>query len=453
MINMEKILLSLFLIVNITSVSAQRGFNYYKDSSRVGSPKEKAYTYFKKAYYDCIWKWTKAGADSAEYYLKLAIKEDSNYSAAYAFLAHVYQFKTYDNKDLDKKFSLQKMYAEKAVSYDPKTGDAYSVLSDVVWTEHDTVQAINLLRKAIIMEPDNVGNYLWIAIRYRQIKQEKYYDSAVYNLHRIIQLDSQYGQAYMKLGNVYQFDKHLYDSAKHYYNKALEVYNNVKPGDNRMMDAYYWLGELYKAENNYDSAVYHYTLFLKEMEPSDMYIRDMRLSLTYKALNECYQTSASIHLHKFLELNKRRIANDKNDPYLLLEILEANFMAIEQDSVYEKYALPLSRHIQTIQTSDPYVKTYAVYDEFLILKKLKRNAEAIKVIELHHAKDRKEPMMLFELGRIKILANDFEGGIAYLKKSKQNLNNDFPKPIFIDLLNNPDFNKVRNMPEFKKLSE
>ena len=437
----------------MVSVSAQRGFNYYKDSSRVGSANEKAYNYFKKAYYDCIWNWTRAGADSAEYYLKLAIQEDSDYSAAYAFLAHVYQFKTYDNKDWDKKFALEKKYAEKAVSYNPKTGDAYSVMSDVAWTGHDTVQALNLLRRAILMEPDNVGNYLWIAIRYRQMKQEKYYDSAVYNLHRIMQLDSEYGQAYMKLGNVYHFDKHLYDSAKFYYYKAIEVYNNVKPRDKRMMDAYYWLGELYKTENKYDSAVYYYNLFLKEMEPSDMYIRDMRLSSTYKALYECHQSLAKNHLRQFLELNQSRIAKDKNDPYLLLEILEGNFMTIEHDSVYEKYALPLSRHIQTIQSSDPYVKTFAVDDEFVILKKLKRKDEAIKVLELHHAKNQTEPLMLFELGRMKILANDVTEGIAYLKKAKQNSNNVFTKQVFIDQLNNPDFNKVRDTPEFKKLSE
>ena len=110
---MKNVLFPLFLIINIISVSAQRGFNYYKDSSRVGSSNEKAFTYFKKAYYDCIWKWTRAGADSAEYYLKLAIQEDSTYSAAYAFLAHVYQFKTYDNQDFDKKLALQKKYAKR----------------------------------------------------------------------------------------------------------------------------------------------------------------------------------------------------------------------------------------------------------------------------------------------------------------------------------------------------
>src|SRR5438128_11176803 len=117
--NMKTKIVVFFLLIITTTGYAQSGFNYYKDSIKNGSANEKAFTYFKKAYYDCIWKWTRAGADSAEYYLKLAIQEDTNYTSAYAFLAHLYQFKTYDNMDFDKKFALQKKYAQKAISFHP----------------------------------------------------------------------------------------------------------------------------------------------------------------------------------------------------------------------------------------------------------------------------------------------------------------------------------------------
>ena len=136
-----------------------------------------------------------------------------------------------------------------------------------------------------------------------------------------------------------------------------------------------------------------------------------------------------------------------------MQTLEENYMSIEQDSVYEKYALPLAKHIQTIQSPDPYLKTFAVDDEFVILKKLKRNDEAIKVLELYNAKNPKEPYILFELALAKILANNKAAGFAYLNKAKQNLNAVFTKAIFIDQLNNPDFDKVRDTPEFKKLKE
>jgi Tfp pilus assembly protein PilF len=441
----------LILIINMYSVSAQSGYNYYKDPIKNGSSNEKAFTYFKKGYYDCIWKWTTAGADSAEYYLKLALQEDSNYTAAYAFLAHVYQFKTYNPQDFNKYFALEKKYAEKAVSFNSKTGDAYSVMADVAWTEHDTVKALSLLRNAIAREPENVGNYLWISVRFTQIGMAD--DSAVYYLQRLLQYDPEYGQAFMKLGNIYNWNMHDFASAKFYYRKAIEHYNTIKPRDNRMMGGYYSLADVYYKEQKYDSAAYYYKIYIQEIEPSDMYVRDQFLSLTYKALYECHQRLSGSYLNEFLILNEQRIAKDSNNTNLLIDILEQNYMSFEQDSVYEKYALPLARRLQTIKTSDPYINIYAVDDEFLILKKLKRNDEAIKVLELYCAKNPREPLILFELALEKIIANDKAKGFAYLNKTKQNLNAVFTKAIFIQQLNNPDFDKVRNTPEFKKLKE
>ncbi|MBK9962393.1 MAG: hypothetical protein IPP06_14000 [Saprospiraceae bacterium] len=373
---MKKVLLLLILIINMMTVSGQRGYNYYKDSIKNGSSNEKAFAYFKKAYYDCIWKWTTAGADSAEYYLKLAIQEDSNYTAAYAFLAHIYQFKTYNPQDFDKYFVLEKKYAEKAVSFNPQTGDAYSVMADVAWTEHDTVKALSLLRNAIAREPDNVGNYLWISVRFTQMGMAD--DSALYYLHRLLQYDPEYGQAFMKLGNIYNWNMHDFASAKFYYRKAIEHYNTIKPRDNRMMGGYYSLADVYYKEQKYDSAAYYYKIYIQEIEPSDMYVRDQFLSLTYKALYECHQRLSSNYLNEFLILNEQRIAKDPNNTNLLMQTLEENYMNIEQDSVYEKYALPLARHIQTIQSPDPYLKTFAVDDEFVILKNSKETKKPLQ---------------------------------------------------------------------------
>ena len=448
---MKTILIAFFLLTNSVVLFAQRGYNYYKDSIINGSANERAFTYFKKAYYDCIWKWTTAGADSAEYYLKLAIQEDSNYTAAYAFLAHVYQFKTYKAQDFDKYFALQKKYAEKALSFNPQTGDTYSVISDVAWTEHDTTRALNLLRNAIAREPDNVGNYLFLAIRLTQMGKAD--DSVIYYLHRLLQYDPEYGQAFMKLGNVYNWNEHNYDSAKFYYRKSIENYNTIKPRDNRMMGGYYGLAKVYSKEGKYDSAIYYYNIFLQELEPSDMYIREQFLDSAYGALYGCHQYLANKNINQLIQLNEKRIANKASNAGALLDILEGSYLTTEQDSVYEKYALPLAKRIQTIHSSDPYVNIFAIDDEFVILKKLKRNDEALKVLERYNASNPKEPVILYDLGRMKIAMKDTQAGFAYLKKSKQNLNDVFNKQVFLDQIKNPDFDGVRNTPEFKKLIE
>jgi predicted Zn-dependent protease len=448
---MKTILIAFFLLTNSVVLFAQRGYNYYKDSVINGSANEKAFTYFKKAYYDCIYKWTTAGADSAEYYLKLAIQEDTNYVAAYAFLAHVYQFKTYRAEEFDKYFALQKKYAEKAMSYTPQTGDTYSVMSDVAWTEHDTTRALDLLRNAIAREPDNVGNYLFLAVRFTQMGKAD--DSVIYYLHRLLQYDPEYGQAFMKLGNIYNWNEHKYDSAKFYYCKATENYNTIKPRDNRMMGGYYGLAKVYSKEGKYDSAIYYYNIFLQEIEPSGMYVRDQFLDSTYEALYECHQYLANKNIHHLIQLNEKRIATKANDAGALLDILEGSYLTIQQDSVYEKYALPLAKRIQTIHSSDPYVNIFAIDDEFVILKRLNRNDEALKVLERYNASNPKEPVILYDLGRMKIAMKDTQAGFAYLKKSKQNLNDVFNKQAFLEQLKNPDFDEVRNTPEFKKLIE
>lgn len=332
------ILLCVIIFLQPSPSFSQRGFNYYRDSSRVGSHNAKAFACFQKAYYDHIWKWSREGADSAVYYLTLAIEEDPDYSAAYAFLAHVYQFMTYDNTDWDKKLALEKKYALQAVSYHPKTGDAYSVMSDVLWHEKDTAGAINMLREAIDREPDNVGNMLWLGIRY---KQKGATDSAKRQYRRAFEYDHQYGQALMKLGNIYQFDEYNADSAKMYYREAIRNYNEVKPRDNRMMDAWYWMGGLFATEKNYDSATQYYQQFLKEIEPTQMYIREMRLAQTHKALFQCYQElkdtqSASEAMSKLIAVNNQRIAANAKDASFLLGILEEHYLTTDIDSVSEK---------------------------------------------------------------------------------------------------------------------
>jgi tetratricopeptide (TPR) repeat protein len=448
---MKTILIAFFLLINSVTLFAQRGYNYYKDSIINGSPNEKAFTYFKKAYYDCIWKWTTAGADSAEYYLKLAIQEDSNYTAAYAFLAHVYQFKTYRAEEFDKYFALQKKYAEKALSFNPQTGDTYSVMSDIAWTEHDTTLALNLLRNAIAREPDNIGNYLFLSVRFTQIGNAD--DSVVYYLHTLLQYDPEYGQAFMKLGNVYNWNEHNYDSAKFYYRKAIENYNTIEPRDNRMMLGYNGLAKVYGKEGKYDSAIYYYNIFLQQIEPSDMYVRDQFLDSAYTGLYECHQSLAAKSIHQIIQLNEKRIANKANDAGALLDILEGGYLTIQQDSLYEKYALPLAKRIQTIHSPDPYVKVFAVDDEFVILKKLKRNDEALKVLETYYASNPKEPVILFDLARMNFYTKNNQAGFTYLKKTKESFNNFFTNQFFLDQLKNSDFDGVRNTPEFRKIIE
>ena len=257
----------------------------------------------------------------------------------------------------------------------------------------------------------------------------------------------------MKLGNVYQFDKPINDSAKFYYRKTIELYNNVKPQDRRLMDAYYWLGELFLSENKYDSAIYYYKTFLKEIEPSDMYIREFRLSSTYKHLYECYQNLSTNYLDKLVKHDTKRIASDSTDAGYLLGILEENYMDIEKDSVLQQFAIPLAKRIQEIPSSDSNIKTFATLDEVAFLQKLKKNLEALELLQDLHSKEPKNPAVLFELAYEYISEGKSKQGLVYLNEAKLCINEHMTKKDFQEVLKNPDFDKVRDTPEFKQLIE
>lgn len=426
---------------------SQRGFNYYKDSLRVGSSKGRAYYYFKKAYYDHIWKWSKAGADSAEYYLKLALQEDPDYAAAWAFLGHVYQFETYNDVDWDRKLSLQKQCAEKALSYNPATGDAYSLMSDLKWHEHDTVQSLALLRKAIAQEPDNVGNYIFLAIRFTQMETQN--DSAVFYLHRLLQYDPEYGQAFMKLGNVY-LNAGRYDSSIYYYRKAIAHYQTIQPRDNRMMSGYYGIAEVFNKEQQYDSAVCYYKLFLQELEPSDMYIKESYIGKTYKALYNCYRQLSGNSLARYTTATEQVVREHNGDQKLALDQLW-DLMDINEDTLSRKHIIPLARKLQQDNQADSFIVVGALIAECIALKNLKDYNTAVNLLSAYHNKHPNEPAVLFELGRLYIIENKINEGVLYLKRSRQHLNDFMPLSLFKSELLTADFENARHAKAFVEL--
>jgi len=218
------------------------------------------------------------------------------------------------------------------------------------------------------------------------------------------------------------------------------------------MDAYYWLGELFLRENKYDSAIIYYKSFLKEMEPSDMYIKEFRLSSTYKHLYLCYQNLSNNYLDKLVKQDKQRLKIDSTDAPYLLGILEENYMDIEKDSVLQKFAIPLAKTIQKIPSSDSNIPLFATLDEVVFLQRLKKNQQALQLLLALHSKDRKNPVILFELGRGYILDGNNTQGLIYLNQAKLSLNAYMTKKDFLESLNDPDFEGIRKTAEFKKLN-
>lgn len=437
---------TLILLMTSTFASGQSGYNYYKRVDRVGSKNEKAFQYFKKAYYDHIWTWTKTGSDSAVYYLQQAIKEDSLYGAAYAFLGHVYKFQTYDGTDGDE-FKNQKWFAEKALKLSPKLGDAYTLMATVKWTEGDTLSALNYLRQAVKIEPDHVGNPFWLAWRFAVLPQKR--DSAIYYFHQVLKLDPEYGQVYMKLANMYESMNKI-DSSVHYYKKAIYHYEHVVPRDLRMVSGYFGLAIHLKNEyKNYDSAASTFKTYIRELRASDFMAKDEFLSWSYSLLAECYQQMAKVEMNNLIQYNESRLKGREDNYDRIYAILE-NYQYLNVDSINKKYAYPLTLKLKSSATTDAQRKESIIF-QIELLKKMRNLSEAISVLNDYNTQFPKDIWMLFETGKLYAMIGEDKKSLTFLREVKQQIKTNSDTVKFKEKLNDREFDRLREYGNFRKL--
>lgn len=438
--------LTLNLLLITTIASGQSGYNYYKNPERVGSTNEKAFAYFRKAYYDHIWTWTRTGSDSAVYNLQRAIKEDSLYGAAYAFLGHVYKFKTYDGADKDE-FKNQKWYAEKAIKLRPDLGDAYTLMATVKWTEGDTIAALNYLRHAVKIEPDHIGNYIWLGMRLSAIPQKK--DSAVSCFHKIMKMDPQYGQAYMKLAYLYETTSE-YDSALSYYKKAIQHFEHVKPRDLRMVNGYLYSAYILKDNyKNYDAASAYLRTFIHEVLNTDFMVKDQSLMEAYGLLADCYKKLSEQEMSKLISHNNRFIKNNPNDYERLYQTIDS-YLVLDIDSINSKYALPLIQSLQSISITNEQ-RQESLFLEIDLWKKMGDYSKALKILTQFNKANPNYLWVLFENGRLYAITGQNDKSMDCLTRAKSMIKTDNDKSKFENELRSKDFDRLRADKNFKRL--
>ncbi len=437
---------TLTLLLISTVASGQSGFNYYKRADRVGSTNEKAFTYFKKAYYDHMWNWTKTGSDSAVYYLQQAIHEDSLYGAAYAFLGHVYKFKTYDGDDQDE-FKNQKWFAQKAIKLNPKLGDAYTLMATVKWTEGDKASALDYLRKAVKIEPDHVGNYIWLGMRLATIPEK--IDSAIYYFHKIMKMDPEYGQAYMKLANLYD-DHKVYDSALFYYGKVIKHYENVRPRDLRMVNGYLYSSIILKDHfKNYHLAEKNLKTYVSELALTDFMVKDESLMEAYGLLANCYAKMAELEIESLIQHNEKILKEYPKDYYRTFRVIDS-YRALNNDSINSKFVLPLVKRLREIATTDE-EKVGSLLFQVEILEQANNLPDAIQQLTDYNSKNPRTLFVLMESGRLHAKAGANKKALAFLTEANKSLQTDNDRMIFRTSLAHKDFDNIRENKEFKKV--
>ncbi|HNP17264.1 MAG TPA: hypothetical protein PKL31_02420 [Fulvivirga sp.] len=306
---MKLLLVILSISIYSSSATSQTSFDYYKNPDKVGSSNELAFDYFKKAYYDHIFTWTKKGADSALHFLNKAIELDPEYGAAYTLLGHIHQFLTYGNGSKSR-LEDQEKYALLAKKYAPELGDTYTLLADVLWEKGQRDSSILLLKKAVNIEPDHAGNHIWLGIRYgSEGKTREAQQEFNYILNHI---DSAYGQAYMKMGALFEDKLKDLDSAALYYRMAESLYHNMSIKDARMLVAKLSLANIHQKKENIAEAIRYYHDFEKSVIGKDLFF-DYLLKQTYLSLIELDSVNSEKYQSKYINFVEDQLLNGETE--------------------------------------------------------------------------------------------------------------------------------------------
>ena len=148
-------------------------------------------------------------------------------------------------------------------------------------------------QKKYLVASNNLSATDWLQKGYNAVTLKEY-DNAILYFQKAIQLNPQYSNAYINLGNVY-YEKHIPDKAIQLYEKAIELNPQNAPAYENMGNAYADKGNLDKAIQLYEKAI--------DLNPQDSGAY-FNLGVTY---GEKGNLDKAIELYeKVIELNPQR---------------------------------------------------------------------------------------------------------------------------------------------------
>jgi len=205
----------------------------------------------------------------AESLCKEALRINSDYAEAHAYLAEIYADlgSWYDALD----------EAELAVSLDDRSVDAHRTLAYVYEVMGDYESAIVEYEAAIALHP-RLG-YLYTAVgrNYLALSQPDY-DKAIASFEKAIEISPNSAEGYDMLGWTYGFYKGEPDRAIIELERAVEL-------DPNYASAYGHLGWLYYAKRNYEDAIINFERAVQLGTTSAEYYYELGLAYIYAATN------------------------------------------------------------------------------------------------------------------------------------------------------------------------
>ena len=184
--------------------------------------------------------------DDSRKFLEKAIEIDSTFALAYLYLAWVYDYLRYVEKEL-KAYERAKAFSEKATEKEI----LYIEAEYAGRIENLPEKRFNILKLIVKKFPKEKQAFNFLGIYYRN---RQMYEEAINNFNKAIELDPEFGHAINLLAYTYS-DMRNYDKAIEY----LKRYASLSPGEANPFDSmgelYFKLGELDNALAKYQEAL------------------------------------------------------------------------------------------------------------------------------------------------------------------------------------------------------
>jgi adenylate cyclase len=290
--------------------------------------------------------------DRAIHFFEKATSIDPNYASAWAGLAAVYDLKGsfLSIPELSHK-AIE--FAQKAIALNPRLTHAYQFLGGAFNSLGRFDEAIDAIKEALAIEPNNAGAHASLARAYWTGKGR--IDEAITEFEHAIAINPQAGYSYLQLVFLHTI-RGNYERAEALARAAIDLQERRISGKEglQIVGAHTRLGYAYYHQSRYDDALREYNRELDFLISSDHALRDRAMIELDQKMGAAYlrkgmAEEAERHFKRAAKKYDERVAKGSDDPFTKYYIACLYALRGEADRAF-KYLEESTRDIHAINS-------------------------------------------------------------------------------------------------------